>query len=137
MSSVRCSNEIPRLLFNETEFTPSLSNYRGSANGFVLWQEALDPIYYQRPLEERLEIARVVALGNEYEVFKKALDRDSILHPLTKENCETANVIAQSIGRKWGSFSQDTDGSLVSYHELRREDLEGDCERNSAEWSPR
>lgn len=77
----RFPKRFPRLLFNETEFTPSSLEYRGSAKGFVLWQESLDPIYYQRPLEDRCEVARDFAWGNEYELFKTALHRDQLSIP--------------------------------------------------------
>lgn len=130
---IKISEALPRLLLNETEFTPSLSSYRGSAKGFVLWQEVLDPGYYQRPLEERFEIARVLGRYHEPKVFKTALDRDSVIRPWTEGNCETLNVIARSIGRIWVDY---TGGNSMSDHETYHAVLEGNCERSSAHQSP-
>ena len=49
--------KLPRLLMNETERGSDLCLYRGSKEGFSLWQQALDPLYYQKPLVERIEVA--------------------------------------------------------------------------------
>ena len=59
MSNIPAKEEIkiPRLLINETERRPDLDWYSGSKEGFSLWQQALDPFYYQKPLTERIEVA--------------------------------------------------------------------------------
>ena len=47
-----------RLLLNETEYDEiDISWYCGSREGFSMWQQSLDPLYYQRPLKERVGIA--------------------------------------------------------------------------------
>ena len=49
--------KIPRLLLNETESGSDLGWYAGPKEGFLLWQQALDPFFYRRPLEERIDVA--------------------------------------------------------------------------------
>ena len=56
--------KIPRLLLNETESGSDLGWYSGPKEGFSLWQQALDPIFYQRPLEERIDVAFSLAENN-------------------------------------------------------------------------
>ena len=55
--------KIPRLLLNEAERGADLDRYSGSKEGFSLWQQALDPFFYQRPLVERIKVAYTLA-GN-------------------------------------------------------------------------
>ena len=50
------ATKLPRLLIKETE-RADLGWYRGSKEGFSLWQQALDPFHYQKPLAERIEVA--------------------------------------------------------------------------------
>ena len=46
-----------RLLLSDTDHDIDLSRYRGPSEGFTKWQRIVDPLYYQRPFEERAEIA--------------------------------------------------------------------------------
>lgn len=82
-----------RLLLNETGCEPDLSNYQGSGEGFSMWQQALDPLYYQRPLEERYEVAMALTYHqNGPEVLRSALARGalpSLTHCMTDRNGET------------------------------------------------
>ena len=55
---------VPRLLLNETERGFDLGLYSGPKEGFSLWQQALDPFFYQRPLEERMNVAFSLAGSN-------------------------------------------------------------------------
>ena len=55
---------VPRLLLNETERGSDLGWYSGPKEGFSLWQQALDPFFYQRPLEERINVAFSLAGNN-------------------------------------------------------------------------
>ena len=59
--SAREEIKIPRLLLNETGRESDLDWYSGSKEGFSLWQQALDPFFYQRPLKERIEVAFTLA----------------------------------------------------------------------------
>lgn len=82
-----------RLLLNETEREPDLACYLGSKEGFSMWQQALDPLYYQRPIEERFEIAVKLASSlNGPEVVRLALTRGalpSLAHCITDRIGET------------------------------------------------
>ena len=55
-----------RLLLSTTEKEANIGFYRGSAEGFSLCQQALDPLYYQRSLEDR--VATAIQLANRYNV---------------------------------------------------------------------
>jgi hypothetical protein len=131
------SEAFPRLLFNVTEFTPSLGYYRGSAKGFIIWQEALDPTYYQRPLEERFIVANQLAWRNGSGVFRTALDRSSVLHPSIKENCEILHTIAGVIVSSWALLYDITEHSSRSDYETHQAELRGNYERNGTHESPR
>lgn len=135
-SLIRRSEVFPRLLFNETEVTPSLRHYNGSVEGFIRWQETLDSTYYQRPFEERFELARFLAPRNGSAVFRTALDRGSILHSLKKENCEILHVIAASIEYNWMLPSRYPEGTLMSCYCMRRDHAKGKNERNIEGESP-
>lgn len=92
-----------RLLLNETGREPDLSMYQGSKEGFSMWQQALDPLYYQRPLEERFEVAMSLAYRhNRPEVLRSALARGalpSLAHCMTDRNGETLlHAITWNIG---------------------------------------
>lgn len=92
-----------RLLLNETGREPDLSYYQGSKEGFLMWQQALDPLYYQRPLEERFKVAMSLAYRrNGPKVLRSALARGalpSLAHCLTDRNGETLlHAIAWNIG---------------------------------------
>lgn len=130
MSLSKRSEVFPRLLFNETEVTPSLRIYNGSAEGFIVWQEALDPTYYQRPFEERFELANSLAQRNGSAVFRIALDRGSILHSSNKENDEILHVIAASIKLDWTVLSRYPEEPIVGYYETCRERFIGRYKRN-------
>ena len=66
--------ERSRLLLHETEHETNLGFYRGSREGFSIWQRCLDPFYYQRPIEDRIDIAMGLAWGgNEPSVLRVAL----------------------------------------------------------------
>lgn len=79
--AMRCPNplELPRLLLSKTEREPDLRNFYGPPEGFSMWQQAIDPLYYQRPLEERVDLAcYLVSIGNDAEVFRIALNCNRI-----------------------------------------------------------
>lgn len=42
---------------NKTELEINLGNYNGPCEGFSTWQKIVDPLYYDRPLEERVDVA--------------------------------------------------------------------------------
>ena len=46
-----------RPLLSETDHDIDLAQYWGSSEGFTRWQQILDPLYYQKPFEERAWIA--------------------------------------------------------------------------------
>lgn len=96
--------EGPRLLLNETEREPDLACYLGSKQGFSMWQQALDPLYYQRSLEERFEVAMSLTYGwkNGPEVLRLALARGalpSLAHCMTNRFGETLlHAVARGMG---------------------------------------
>lgn len=95
--------ELWRLLLKETEREPELSRYRGSKEGFSMCQQALDPLYYQRPLEERVGVA--IVLAERYSIpnvirVSVALDPlPSLAHSITGGLGTTLlNVVARGFG---------------------------------------
>lgn len=76
---------------NETEHEIDLDSYEGSKEGFSVWQQYLDPLYYQRPLEERVGIAIDLAMNwNGPDTLRLSL----ALGPLLS--------LAHSIANGWG-----------------------------------
>jgi len=57
--SVQKTDELDllRLLLQNSNNPPALKSYSGSSEGFSLLQQSTDPLYYQRPLAERLDVA--------------------------------------------------------------------------------
>lgn len=95
--------EGPRLLLNETEREPSLACYEGSKEGFSMWQQTLDPLYYQRPIEERFAVAMdLIYRGNGAEVSLLALTPGPLpplAHCVTNHQAETLlHAIASGLG---------------------------------------
>ena len=86
--------KIPRLLLNETERGSDLDWYSGSKEGFSLWQQALDPFFYQSPLEERIEVAFSLA-GNDNgpDILRLSL----ALGPLPPLAHSTTDVIGRTL----------------------------------------
>ena len=96
--------KIPRLLLNETERDSDLGLYSGPKEGFSLWQQALDPFFYQRPLEERIEVAFSVAKhDNELDVFRLAValgPLPPLAHTTFNSNGRTLlHAVANGMGR--------------------------------------
>ena len=72
-----------RILLAETDREVDLKTFVGSRKGFSYWQQNVDPLYYQRPFEERLAIAFSLARSfNRPDVVRRALSLGS-LPPLT------------------------------------------------------
>lgn len=103
-----------RLLLNETEREPNLAWYRGSKEGFSMSQQDLDPLYYQRPLEERFEVAMSLAdCGNGPEVLRLALARGalpSLAHCMTNCNGET---LLHAVASGWVERTRFSDSSRL------------------------
>ncbi len=56
--------DLQRLLLQNSNNPPALKSYSGPSEGFSLLQQSTDPLYYQRPLAERLDVAFwAVAVG--------------------------------------------------------------------------
>ena len=53
--------DVSRLLIQETDHELDLHSYNGPKEGFCMWQQNADPLYYERPLQERFEIAITLA----------------------------------------------------------------------------
>lgn len=92
-----------RLLLNETEHEIYIGWYYGSKEGFSALQQSLDPLYYQRPLEERVRIAIDIAIhGNEPEVVRLSLalgPLPSLTHSMTGRWGRTlVNAVAKAMG---------------------------------------
>ena len=96
--------KIPRLLLNETERESDLGWYSGPKEGFSLWQQALDPFFYQRPLEERMKLAFSLAEhDNGLDVFRLAVALGP-LPPLahatfTSDGRTLLHAVANGMGR--------------------------------------
>lgn len=76
--------ETSRLLLSKADINPwELRRYRGTEEGFSLWQQHLCPHYYEIGLQERVETAIKIAFGapiNGSMLLKKALTRDDMPH---------------------------------------------------------
>ena len=72
-----------RLLLVKTDREVDLEKFHGSSEGFSYWQNIVDPLYYQRPFEERRATAfSLMGSGNRPDVVRLALCLGS-LPPLT------------------------------------------------------
>ena len=66
--------KVARLFVNDLEREPEMADFYGSKEGFSVWQQFLEPFYYQRSLKERVEVAiDLSALGNGPEVQRLSL----------------------------------------------------------------
>lgn len=105
--------DVPRLLLNETERETNMGYYRGSKEGFSIWQQSADPFYYERPLEERFDVAKTLSYrGNGPDVLRLSL-APGPLPPLAYSiinghGMTLLNTIARSMGRKmlWSRYSR-------------------------------
>lgn len=116
---------ILRLLLRQTEIEPQLSQYGGPKEGFLMLQQHTDSLYYERPLEERIEVATSLAedsLMNPPEVFKIALARDGIfapaLFPKNKRGETLLHIVAGNIGRLVRYTSEKLHGILKHDYEV-------------------
>lgn len=96
--------EAPRLLLNETEHEIDIRQYRGSKEGFILWQQYLDPLYYQRTLKDRVTVAIHLAfINNGPEVIRISLAHGPLpplAHAMTTSYGETLlNAVASAMGK--------------------------------------
>ena len=104
--------DVPRLLLNETEREPSMRYYRGPKEGFSNWQQSVDPFYYERPLEERFEVATALSYkGNGPDVLRLSL-APGLLPPMAysiinDHGMTLLNVVARCMGTKmlWSQYS--------------------------------
>lgn len=97
--------DVPRLLLNETERETNMGYYRGPKEGFSIWQQSADPFYYERPLEERFEVATTLSYrGNGPDVLRLSLapgPLPSLSYSIIDDHGMTLlNAVAISMGRK-------------------------------------
>lgn len=101
--------DVPRLLLNETERETNMGYYQGPKEGFSIWQQSADPFYYERPLEERFEVATTLLYaGNGPDVLRLSL-APGPLPPLAysiinKDGITLLNIVARSMG-SWSHYS--------------------------------
>lgn len=56
--------KLARLLIDRTEYEVSLRNFGwGRQQAFSVWQQCLEPFYYQKPDEERIDMALCFAMN--------------------------------------------------------------------------
>ena len=76
------ARDLSRSLTKKAEVDPSfLRFYHGSEEVFTLWQQSLSPQYYEKALEERIEMAIGLSwhhFSNGPALFRRALTRDHI-----------------------------------------------------------
>ena len=98
--------DVPRLLLNETERETNMGYYRGPKEGFLIWQQSLDPLYYQRPFEERFEVATSLAYwGNAPDVLRLSLapgPLPSLAYSMIDDSEGTTllNAVSRGMGRR-------------------------------------
>ena len=120
--------DILRLFLRQTDIELKLGHFRGPKQGFLVLQQHMDSLYYQKPLEERIEVVTslaVYSLQNSPEVFKVALARDGIPPQalfLKNTRGETLlHIVAESIGR----LAADTTLGFDSFQEYMEANLKG------------
>ena len=97
--------DVPRLLLNETERETNMGYYRGPKEGFSIWQQSVDPYYYERPLQERFDVATTLSYqGHGPDVLRLSL-APGPLPPLAysiidDHGMTLLNTVARSMGRK-------------------------------------
>ena len=100
-----------RLLLNETERETNMGYYCGPKEGFSIWQQSADPFYYERPLEERFEVATTLSYkGNGPDVLRLSLalgPLPSLAYTIRNDHGMLLNAVARSMGRKmlWSHYS--------------------------------
>jgi len=71
-------------LLRDYDLEPNLDVYCGNKEGFLLWQQTMDPCYYAKPLRERVVTAIELAYApNEPETVRTSIALGSI-PPLTR-----------------------------------------------------
>ena len=96
--------DVLRLLLNETERETNMGYYWGPKEGFSIWQQSADPFYYERPLEERFEVATTLSyMGNGPDVLRLSLALGpfpSLAYSIINDHGMLLNAVARSMGRK-------------------------------------
>ncbi len=121
--------DISRLLTKKAEVDTSfLRFYHGSEEVFTLWQQSLDPQYYELPLKERIEVAIGLCwehFSNGPALFRRALTRDHIPRPAIGMRDGKGRTLLHAVALRIGEVVQ-----YISIHPLSKskgdeEDLAG------------
>ena len=95
-----------RLLLRESDSPPELAFYRGPKEGFSLFQQSTDPVYYQRPIEERLDVAYNMVWYHGYTtallqtVLGDNIDAAQASSLVVRRGTTVLHIIARAIGRQ-------------------------------------
>ena len=118
-----------RLLTKKAEVEPDfLRFYHGSEEVFILWQQSLDPQYYEIPLKERVEVAIGLSwehFSNGPAVFRRALTMDHIPRLAVSMRDGKGRTLLHAVALRIGEVVQ-----YISIHPLSKskgdeEDLAG------------
>lgn len=112
LQNIEALLDVARLLIQETDSEPDFRSYFGPKEGFCVWQQNADPLYYEKPLQERIEIAIALARSptNGADTFRVSLAHGplSSLAPCmtNSEGLTPLHAAARSLGmaRSYGHF---------------------------------
>ena len=121
--------ELSRSLTKKAEVDPSfLRFYHGSVEVFTLWQQSLNPLYYEIALEERVEVTIELCwyhFSNGPALFRRALTRDHIPRLAVGMRNGKGQTLLHAVALNIGKLAQ-----YISRHPLAKtkeeeEDLAG------------
>lgn len=101
----------------KAEVDPSfLRFYNGPEEVFTLWQQSLNPQYYEIALEERVEVTIAICrypLPNGPALFRRALTRDHIPRLAVGMRNSKGRTLLHAVARNIGELAQ-----FISTHTL-------------------
>ena len=123
------SVDISRLLTKKAEVELSfLRFYHGSAEDFTLWQQSLDPQYYDIAMEERIEVTIGLCwqhFSNGPALFRRALTKDHIPRLAVGMRDGKRRTLLHAVALRIGELVQYISVHPLSESKTDEEDLAG------------
>jgi hypothetical protein len=99
-----------RLLLSKAEIDPDdLKYYRGPEEGFTLWQQHMNPHYYEKSLQERVEIATGFTDRGPVNgplLIRRAIARDDIPRLAVSMRNGIGETLLHAVGKSIGMDSK-------------------------------
>lgn len=86
--------DILRMLLGVSDSPPELDAYVGPKDGFSILQQNTDPLYYGRPLEDRLSTAFCIARESTF--LSPGLGGPDLLQSVLGESSSSAHVVSST-----------------------------------------